>query len=55
MDASESLIPDADIKNVFSFILNIDAKNYSTPVQQKRSTVIKYTKLPDYEFGPKRK
>ncbi|CAB3225249.1 unnamed protein product [Arctia plantaginis] len=53
MDASESLKPDADIKNVFSFILNIDGKNYTTPIHQKSSTVIKYTKLPDFEFGPR--
>lgn len=54
MDASASTKPDADINSVYGLFLKIDNTNYPTPLKQK-STVIKYTKLPDFEFDSKGK
>ncbi|KAJ8737718.1 hypothetical protein PYW08_000313 [Mythimna loreyi] len=52
MDASASTKPDATKTNVFNFYLNIDDISYSHPSKQK-SSVIKYTKLPDFDFDSK--
>ncbi|KAF9804784.1 hypothetical protein SFRURICE_007687 [Spodoptera frugiperda] len=52
MDASASTKPDADINNMYGFFLKIDDSNYTAPIKQK-STVTKYTKLPDFDFDSK--
>ncbi|XP_075990797.1 uncharacterized protein LOC142986268 isoform X2 [Anticarsia gemmatalis] len=52
MDASASPKPDADINKVYGFFLKIEGNEYSAPPRQK-STVIKYTKLPDFDFDTK--
>ncbi|XP_022832576.1 uncharacterized protein LOC111360700 [Spodoptera litura] len=51
MDASASTKPDADISNMYGFFLKIDDSNYAAPMQ--KSTVTKYTKLPDFDFDSK--
>lgn len=52
MDASASTKPDADITNVFNLFFKVDNTEYPTPSNQK-CTVIKYTKLPDFDFDSK--
>ncbi|CAH0703412.1 unnamed protein product [Spodoptera exigua] len=52
MDASASTKPDADISNLYGFFLKIDDSSYTAPIKQK-STVTKYTKLPDFDFDSK--
>lgn len=53
MDASASAKPDADT-TMFNFFININDIGYTTPLKQK-SSVIKYTKLPDFDFDSKGK
>lgn len=48
MDASASLKVDDDVKDAYAYYLKIENKDFPTPCKQ-RSTVIKYTKLPEFE------
>ncbi|XP_028177295.1 uncharacterized protein LOC114365047 [Ostrinia furnacalis] len=49
MDASASPRVDADINEVYGFFVKIENSSYSSPFKHK-NTVIKYTKLPDFDF-----
>lgn len=51
MDASASTKPDADNNTVYGFFLKID-DNFPSQAKHK-NTVIKYTKLPDFDFDSK--
>ncbi|XP_022121212.2 uncharacterized protein LOC110997382 [Pieris rapae] len=50
MDASASLKKDAEIHNLCSFYVKIE-NAFPTSVKQK-SSIIKYTRLPEYDFSP---
>ncbi|XP_026759842.2 uncharacterized protein LOC113518997 [Galleria mellonella] len=51
MDASASPQVDADFDKVYGFFLKIE--NSTFPTAKQRNTVIKYTKLPEFEFDSK--
>ncbi|CAH0578079.1 unnamed protein product [Chrysodeixis includens] len=52
MDASASTKPDAD-NSVYDYFIKLD-DNYP-PQTKHRNTIVKYTKLPDYDFDSKAK
>ncbi|XP_013189030.2 uncharacterized protein LOC106133746 [Amyelois transitella] len=51
MDASASPQVNADLNGVYGFFLKIEDSSF--PTAKPKSTVIKYTKLPDFEFDRK--
>lgn len=53
MDASASTKPDADNNSVYGFFFKLD-DNYP-PQTKHKNTVVKYTKLPDFDFDSKGK
>lgn len=52
MDASASPRVDADLDEVYGFFLHIENSTLASPFKHK-NTVIKYTKLPDFDFDSK--
>lgn len=54
MDASASNRAEVENNDVYGFFLKIENTDFPTPVKQK-STIIKYTKLPEFDFESKGK
>lgn len=52
MDASASNRADVVNNDVYGFFLGIENTEFPTPIKQK-STIIKYTKLPEFDFESK--
>lgn len=52
MDATASPRVDANLNGVYGFYLQIENSTFQTPVKHK-NTVIKYTKLPDFDVDSK--
>ncbi|XP_063633951.1 uncharacterized protein LOC134804718 [Cydia splendana] len=53
MDSPLSPNPDADINNVCSFYIKIENDVSCPSTLKTKSTLVKYTKLPDYDFDSK--